>query len=71
MASKRYKGIDSSDMQLWASSPCATAFIADIVDSRESALRALIKTPTEEKAAVVRAYDKVLALFDDNRNVNN
>ena len=69
MASK-YKGIDSSDMQLWASCTCATAFMDDIADRREVALRKLIKTPTEDLAAVVRAYDKVLFLFNENRNVN-
>ena len=42
----------------------------DIADRREVALRKLIKTPTEDLAAVVRAYDKVLFLFNENRNVN-
>jgi hypothetical protein len=42
----------------------------DIRDRREAVLRKLIKTPTEENAAMVRVLDKVLLLFNENRNVN-
>lgn len=64
MAFKKLNGIDGSDMHRWGVSPCATAFMDEIAERREVALRALIKKPTEENAAVVRAYDKVSELME-------
>jgi hypothetical protein len=57
-------------MQLWASCACATAFIDDIEELRDLAIKKLIKSPTENLAAVVRAYNKILGLFNESRDVN-
>ena len=65
MAFKRLDGCDSSDMTAWAMSPMAQNFLREIEERRGKALRDLIKSPTEENAAVVRAYDHVKSLFEE------
>ena len=69
MAFKKLSGIDGSDLRLWASSSCAIAFLREIGEQRESALRNLIKSPTEGNAAIVRAFDKVESLMNEARNL--
>ena len=41
----------------------------EVADRRRVALSALIKKPTEENAAVVRAYDRVERLMDEARKM--
>lgn len=65
MAFKKLQGCDSSDMTIWAMSPMAQNFLAEVEERRGAALRKLIKSPTEESAAVVRAYDYVTSLFEE------
>jgi hypothetical protein len=65
MAFKKLQGCDSSDMVLWAMSPMAQNFLTEIGERRDVALRKLIKSPTEESAAVVRAYDHVTSLLEE------
>ena len=62
-------GIDRSDMELWAKNRCATVFMEELGVLRDNALRALIKRPTEEDAAIVRAYDRVSALREEAKNL--
>ena len=69
MAFKKLDGIDGSDMHRWSTSACASAFMDEIADRRRVALGALIKKPTEENAAVVRAYDRVERLMDEARKM--
>lgn len=69
MAFNSLTGCDSSDVQIWASSPVARNFIEEVVSRRETALRELIKSPSEESAAIVRAYDHVLGLFKEAREL--
>jgi len=72
MAFKKLKGCDSSDMGLWANRIEATNLIKEVEDRREQALSILIraKNPNrEESAAVVRAYNLVLGLFKEAREM--
>ncbi len=69
MAFKKLNGIDGSDMHRWSTNACASAFMDEIAERRRIALGALIKKPTEENAAVVRAYDKVAELMETARKM--
>jgi hypothetical protein len=44
-------------------------FIREIMVPRKQALSRLIKKPTEEDAAIVRAYDRVMSLIEEARNM--
>jgi len=61
--------IDSSDMTNWAMSQCAQVFLMEVGVRRDKALRDLIKSPTEENAAIVRAYDHVTSLMKEAQNL--
>ena len=63
------QGLDKSDIELWARNRVATTFLKEVMVHRENALRALIKKPTDELAAVVRAYDSVERLFEEAKNL--
>jgi hypothetical protein len=69
MAFRKLEGCDSSDMAIWAMSPMASNLLREVEDRRAKALRDLIKAPTEENAAVVRAYDCVMSLFEEARKL--
>ena len=65
MAFRKLINCDGSDMALWARSAMAETFILEVMVPREQALGRLIKHPTEEDAATVRAYDRVARLFEE------
>lgn len=69
MAFKKLVNCDSSDVALWANGIVAREFEKEIDGHREKSLRALIKKPTEENAAEVRAYDKVKSLLEEARRM--
>ena len=69
MAFKKLHNCDSSDMVRWANSPATIEFVKEIVLEREKSLRALIKKPTEDSAAEVRAIDRVVSLIEEARNM--
>ena len=64
MALNKLKGCDRSDMRIWASSIEAENFFGNISQYREVHLGTLIKDGTQENAAIVRAYDYVLSLWE-------
>jgi hypothetical protein len=45
------------------------AFLAEIDLERSKSLRALVKKPTEESAAEVRAFDRVKSLVEEARRM--
>ena len=69
MAFRKLKDCDSSDMTAWAMSAMAQNFLWEVDERRAKALRDLIKAPTEENAARVRAYDHVKGLFKEAQNM--
>ena len=69
MSFRKLDNCDSSDMTAWAMSPMAQNFLREIGERRDKALRDLIKSPSEESAAVVRAYDHVTSLFKEAQNM--
>ena len=69
MAFKKLSNCDSSDMVRWANSPATIEFVKEMVLEREKSLRALIKKPTEDSAAEVRAIDRVVSLIEEARNM--
>lgn len=70
MAFKKLVGCDKSDMGIWARSNASKNFITEIVQMKESSVRKLIKEPTEEHAAEVRAFTKILSLIEECQRMN-
>lgn len=63
---------DKSDMLLWAQGPCADSFIGAVTEIREQMMRELVSQRCynrDEVAAIVRAYDKVIGLFGEAREM--
>ena len=58
-------GIDGSDMCMWAMNPCATAFIKELEIRIDTGIRDLLKKPCPEHAEKVKAYQKVVGLFEE------
>jgi hypothetical protein len=58
---------DKSDLMAWANHGIAKIFVEEIMVLRNMSLKKLIKKPTEEYAADVRAYDKILSLIEEAR----
>jgi hypothetical protein len=69
MAFKKLINCDSSDVGLWARHTVAYEFEKEIEQCRAKSLRDLIKKPTEENAAEVRAFDRVVSLLEEARNL--
>ena len=69
MAFKKLINCDASDVSLWARGVVAGEFEKEIDECREKSLRALIKKPTEENAAEVRAFDRVKSLLEEARRM--
>jgi hypothetical protein len=69
VAFKKLVNCDSSDMVRWANSLPTREFVREISEIREKSLRSLIKKPTEESAAEVRAIDRVVSLIEEARNM--
>jgi hypothetical protein len=69
VAFNKLEGCDSSDMAIWATSAMSENFLKEIMVPREQALGRLIKKPTEEDAAIVRAYDRVVRLMEEAANI--
>jgi len=69
MAFKKLVNCDSSDMVRWANSLPTREFVIELNLGREKSLRALIKKPTEESAAEVRAFDRIVSLIEEARNM--
>jgi hypothetical protein len=69
MAFKKLNNCDSSDMVRWANAIPTIEFIREISEIREKSLRSLIKKPTEESAAEVRAIDRIVSLIEEARNM--
>jgi hypothetical protein len=69
MAFKKLTNCDSSDVGLWARHSVAHEFEKEINECREKSLRSLIKKPTEESAAEVRAFDRIVSLLEEARNL--
>ena len=67
MGFKKLEDCDSSDMFIWANSAPTKNFVREIMVPRNQALGRLIKKPTEEDAAIVRAYDRVMSLIEEAR----
>lgn len=59
--------VDASDLELWAKSGCARAFIAEVGIQKDIAFKKLLKDGEKkhsENAESYKAYDKVLRLFE-------
>lgn len=69
MAFKKLESCDSSDMVVWAGSIPSREFLKEVAKLRCVSLRRLIKEPTEQNAAEVRAFDKVSELMEEARNL--
>jgi hypothetical protein len=69
VAFKKLNRCDSSDMVRWASSIPTDEFKTEILEMRNKSLRSLIKKPTEESAAEVRAIDRIVSLIEEARNM--
>ena len=69
VAFKKLTNCDSSDLSLWANSKASGEFMKEVMTERAKALRALIKSPTEESASIVRAYDRVAGLMEEARGL--
>jgi hypothetical protein len=69
VAFKKLARCDSSDMVRWASSIPTDVFVEEILEMREKSLRALIKKPSEDSAAEVRAIDRIVSLIEEARNM--
>jgi hypothetical protein len=69
MAFKKLNNCDSSDMVRWANAIPTNEFVREISEIREKSLRSLIKKPTEESAAEVRAIDRIVSLIEEARNM--
>lgn len=69
MAFKKLINCDSSDMVRWANAIPTIEFVKEISEMREKSLRALIKKPTEDSAAEVRAIDRIVSLIEEARNM--
>jgi hypothetical protein len=70
MAWKKPINCDSSDIGLWARHTVAHQFEREINEHRDKSLRSLIKKPTEESAAEVRAFDRVVSLLEEARKLH-
>lgn len=60
-------GIDSSDLRQWAGSPSTKAFIAEIREQKDLALKRLLKEGEKkhsENAESHKAYEKVLRIIE-------
>ena len=69
MAFRKLSTCDGSDVGLWARHIVAQEFEKEIDECREKSLRALVKKPTEESAAEVRAFDRVKSLLEEARRM--
>lgn len=66
---KKSDRVDDSDMRLWANSLCSKQFFSVFEEDVEAGIRALINEPTIEKAKTVKAFQKVLRLIEEARNL--
>ena len=69
MAFNKLKGIDSSDMAVWANTPACEAFICELNMEMSKDIRNLIKHPTEANAEKIRQKEIVLRLFEEARKM--
>lgn len=61
--------LDHTDLSLWASSPSAEVFINEIEDLRDVASRAALKTLDAREAGRHDAYEKVIDMLNECRNM--
>lgn len=65
----KHYGLDNSDMREWAGSNCAKSFSEELLMLKRQALQKLLKDVKPEHAECYKAYEKVLKLFDEARNL--
>jgi hypothetical protein len=61
--------IDNSDMRIWANHPCSREFFKAFEEDVASGIRELIKNPTHENAEKVKAFQKIVRLIEEARNL--
>ena len=69
MAFNKLRGVDSSDMSVWANSPACEAFICELNVKAEADMRNLVKHPTEANAEKIRQKEAILRLFEEARKM--
>jgi hypothetical protein len=72
MAFNRLKGLDNSDMRVWATSDPAQVFISEVMEQRNIALRNLLKCKASDHdqwKESYKAFDKVITFFDEAANL--
>ena len=65
MAFNKLGDFDKSDVSAWANHGITHIFVQEIDVLRGMSLKKLIKKPTEESAADVRAFDKILSIIEE------
>lgn len=57
--------IDASDMAIWSSHPCAREFVKEIESEIARGFRDILKRPCSENAEKIKAFQKVVGLFEE------